>query len=95
MKLVTVIYDSGIEPDMEKLLKQHGIEHYTLLRNVHGAGETGIRGGDPVWPGVNNVLLLVLNDDQVQPLITAAHAMREAFPLTPGLKFIVQDAELY
>jgi len=95
MKLVIAIYDSGIQPDMMGLLERHGIGHHTLLQNVHGAGETGIRTGDPIWPGVNNILMLVLNDDQVPPLVADAHAMRDAFPLTPGLKFIVTDAELH
>ncbi len=94
MKLVIAIYDSGVHPDMMQMLQEHGIERYTLLTGASGAGATGVRAGSPVWPGVNNILLLALPEEKVQPLIERAHQMRDSFPLTPGIRFIVTEAEI-
>ena len=91
-KLLIIIYEEGIRPDVMEVLEREGIKHFTRWTNAEGAGETGPKHGDPVWPGLNDVLLLVLDEPAVEPLIGALHEMRDSFPLTPGLRVIVTDA---
>lgn len=94
MKLVIAILDSGVLHDVMKVLDELGIRQWTRWSDVHGAGQRNIREGTPVWPGSNEVLLLVLPPEQVQPLIDRCHEVRHSFPLEPGMKFIVADCQM-
>jgi len=91
-KLLFIIHDEGIRPDLMEVLGRLGIHHYTRWTDAEGAGETGPKHGDPVWPGLNDVVMLVLDETAVEPLVAALHEMRDSFPLTPGLRIIVTDA---
>lgn len=90
-KLVFIICDDGVEPDVMEILKAQGQEHYTLWGDCEGTGETGIREGTPVWPGLNTVIMIVMAAEAIDPLVTELHKMRDSFPITPGLKLIVTD----
>lgn len=94
LKLVILIADEGLLDDVLSTLGELGIEHYTRWSGVEGAGRTGPRQGSPIWPGLNEVFLLVLEPHRVQPLVDALHAVRDTYPITPGLRFIISDAEL-
>jgi len=93
-KLVYIICDQGVEPDVMEVIKARGHEHYTRWGECQGSGETGLREGTPVWPGLNAVILLVIEAPEVEPLVSQLHEMRDSFPMTPGLKLIVTDGIL-
>jgi hypothetical protein len=93
-KLVIAVFDQGTEPDVMEVLTDLGIRHYTRISNASGSGETGRREGNPIWPGLNTVLLIVMPAEQVQPTIERLHAVRDSYPITPGMRFIVTDAEI-
>ena len=93
-KLVIAAFDQGTEPDVMEVLADMGIHHYTHLQDVSGSGETGRREGNPVWPGLNTMLFIVMPSDQVQPMIERLHAVRDSYPVTPGMRFIVTEAEI-
>ena len=90
-KLVFIICDQGIEPDVMEILQQRGLMHYTNWGNCRGSGETGIRQGTPVWPGLNTVVMVLMDEAGLAPLVQQLHARRDTFPITPGLKLIVTD----
>lgn len=91
-KQVVLIVEEGIRPDVLEIMKSQGIEHYTLWTGIEGAGETGPKQGNPIWPGLNDVFLLVLDAEQVEPLVVALHELRDRLPIVPGMKFVVTDA---
>lgn len=95
MKQVIAIFDSGILPDMMGVLEAQGIARWTRLSGVSGAGERNVREGTAIWPGLNDVLIMVVPPDRVHPFVDACHAMRDTFPLKPGMRFLVSDCELY
>ena len=95
MKQVIAIFDSGVLPDIMRVLEELEIRRWTRLPDAKGAGERNIREGSAIWPGLNDVLLLVLPPEKVQPLIERCHAVRDSFPLKPGMRFVVSDCEIY
>lgn len=95
MKLVYAVFESGVLPDIQRVMEELEITQYTHWSDVKGAGERNVHEGTPVWPGFNEVLLLVIPEEKVQPLIDRCHAVRDTFPLKPGMKFIVTDCEMY
>lgn len=90
-KLVMIVCDQGVEPDVMDVLAQNDHDHYTSWTDCQGSGETGIRHGTPVWPGLNTVVMVVMEALAVEPLVAELHKMRDTFPMTPGLKVIVTD----
>jgi hypothetical protein len=95
LKLVIAVFDSGVLPDIMRVLENLGIRQWTRLSDAKGAGQRNVHEGNPIWPGLNDILLLVLPPEAVQPLIAACHEVRDRFPLKPGMRFIVSDCEIY
>lgn len=93
-KLVFIICDQSVEPDVMETLKELGLGHYTLWGNCQGAGTTGVRQGNPIWPGLNTVVMVVTDAARVEPLRVALHSLRDSFAVTPGLRLIVTDAQI-
>ena len=92
--LVIIIVDQGVEPDVEAALEERGLNHFTKFSDISGSGETGRREGNPIWPGLNTMHYIVMDNDQIQPLVDQLHAIRDTYPITPGMKFIVVPAQL-
>ncbi len=68
MKLVMIVYDTGAESLVEEALDKVGAGGWTRVTDVIGKGRTGLRAGDPIFPGTNNMMFSVIEDDQVEPL---------------------------
>ena len=60
MKQLTVIYDTAIDESITELIDGLGLAGYTKLFEAHGSGGTGHKLNTPVFPGINNILLLLL-----------------------------------
>jgi hypothetical protein len=93
--LLTVVFDQGVEPDVMELLERLGLDHFTKFTDVSGAGETGRHEGDPIWPGLNTMLLLYMETGRVDEFVERMHAIRDSFPVTPGMKIIVTPAIMH
>ena len=91
-KLILIVCDEGVEPDVMAILRQQELTHYTRWTDCQGAGETGIREGSPIWPGLNSVIMVVMDEGCIEPLRAALHEVRDSFPITPGMKLIIADA---
>ncbi len=66
MKMFLVIYSRGVDEDVVKTFKEAGIPGYTKMEEVCGEGrETEPKLGTHIWPGMNNILFVVLEDDKV------------------------------
>src|SRR5439155_12483067 len=93
MKLLTVIYDASIDESISELIDGLDLPGYTKLFGAHGLGGAGRKMNSPVFPGVNNVLLLLLADDAVRTVTDALYRLQASYRLKPGVTLIVQDVE--
>ncbi|NLC59000.1 MAG: hypothetical protein GX774_19370 [Armatimonadetes bacterium] len=101
MKLVTLIYDNGIDEavieQIDALVRQVEDEHvrgWTRLCDVQGYGGQGYRRGDPVFPGTNNVLWVALPDELVAEVWRRMRALQASFRLKPGITILAQPVEV-
>ena len=93
MKMAFIIYGNAIEPDVAETLDALGLEHYTKWREVVGKGKgSGPHLGTHVWPGVNQMMMIVLRDEQVSPLTEALRPLKDRFA-HEGLKLYFLPAE--
>ncbi|MDH7569924.1 MAG: hypothetical protein QHJ73_10100 [Armatimonadota bacterium] len=93
MKLLTIIYDSGIDEVVMEEVSAMGVEGWTRIFDAHGLGGTGLRRGDQIFPGTNNVLLIALPDERVQEIWTRLRRLQSTFRLKPGITIFVQPVE--
>ena len=93
-KLAFLVFDQGVEPDVMAVLEEMKIQHHTRWTDAFGSGETGIKQGTPIWPGLNTVLMVYMPAEQVEPLVEKLHEVRDSFHATPGMKVFVMDAAM-
>jgi hypothetical protein len=94
-KLVYIIAESGTYTQVRALLARLELEHYTLFEQVKGAGETGRKEGDAVFPGINSVIMIAMNEEKIPELVHGLHEIRDSFIIQPGMKIIVTDCVMY
>ena len=94
-KLAIIIVESSAEPDVQAVLEELEIVHYTRFAEVPGHGETGRKDGTAIFPGLNTLLMVAIPADKVEPMVTALHEVRDSFLVTPGLKIIVTDCVMH
>ncbi|MCS7060243.1 MAG: transcriptional regulator [Anaerolineae bacterium] len=72
IKRVEIITDSIEMTQVIRVLEQQGISGYTLIRDVIGRGERGMRLGDePSGVFQNSYLLTTCDPEQVEALVAA------------------------
>jgi hypothetical protein len=78
MKLVLLVYYVALQNEMMELLAKLNLCTYTRVPEVQGR----ISCGDPredshVWPGVNSILLVPVDDDKVDALLRAVEGFNQ------------------
>lgn len=77
MKRVELIFDEANESEILMILRQSQIEHYTRHHNVTGHGSSGRKLNNAIGPGINNTIILYLEDGQVPPLLRLVRRFKE------------------
>ena len=71
MVALLLVYRSSMTSDLEEMMRKSGIDHYTVIENAMGKGETGSVVGSFFYPGRNSIIFTVLPDTQIDQTITA------------------------
>jgi nitrogen regulatory protein PII len=72
VKRVEIVIDAPEMPHLLELLESVGAKDYTIIKEAHGRGDRGLRGGD-VFSGVfdNTYLLIACAPDVAERLVEA------------------------
>ena len=92
MKLIFLIFNGPLEPEVRDLLKNAQVVHYTRWENVKGVGETGPHFDDEVWPSVNIALMFSLENEKKESVAEGVRKIREQFP-DEGIRMLVSPLE--
>ena len=68
-KLLLITFRQSLEEDIGQLLHKIGVTNYTLIPGVLGMGTSGKVISGYGWPGVNSMLLVVLEEEQAKPVL--------------------------
>lgn len=90
MQKVEIIFDESWMKEMQMILKQSGIAEYTLLENVKGRGQTGAKFNTSAAPGINAMLIVVLDETRAKTLSASIRKFRDTNPGV-GVRMIVSD----
>lgn len=94
MKLLTLIYDSGVESSLTELLDALEIPGITRIYDVLGRGGRGAKMNSPVFPGTNNMAFIILPEDEVPRVHRAIRRLQNSFRLKPGITILSQDVDV-
>ncbi len=93
MKMVFIMYNIAINDEVMEILKDVGIEDYTRWERVTGCGKiSGSHLGTNIWPPVNSVLAIAVEDDKKDKLIEKIKEERKKLG-KEGLKAFVLPLE--
>ena len=67
-KLLLLTFRQSLEHDLGNLLHELGVKNYTLISGIKGKGQTGTATGSFSSPGLNSMLLVVLEEEQTPPI---------------------------
>jgi hypothetical protein len=86
MKMFLIVYSREADEDILAAFKKSGITGYTKMQEVRGEGkETEPKLGTHIWPGMNNILFLVMDDAEVPPTKGLITRLKQEHPRA-GLK---------
>ena len=93
MKLVIICYNIAIHEEVLEILKEVGIQNYTRFEKTQGIGKTsGPHLGNHIWPAVNSVLAVAVEDDKKDKLIKQIKELRKRLG-KEGIKAFVLPLE--
>ena len=81
VKRLEIVIDAAHTPELIAALKAADAPGYTLVRDVHGAGDRGDRAGDGLGNVFRNcyVILAVADEDTVQRIVDAVRPLIKAY----------------
>ena len=75
MKMLIIVARESMLSELEELLRDIGINAYTILSNVKGKGVTGRVHGTFYHPDINSIIFSVLSGDQAQMAVSTLTAL--------------------
>lgn len=82
MNRIEIIYSQPLEEDVFEAIKDiPEAKFFTIVPGVHGRGYSTPKMGDPVWPEVNNLMLIYCESDSAAAEIARrVSKVREEYP---------------
>jgi hypothetical protein len=70
MKMLFLVTDSEYEPNCLSMMKEKGIQGYTVIPDVSGVGKGGAKMGDRVHPGASVLIMSAVEDGAVEGILS-------------------------
>ncbi len=95
MKMFMIMYEYAIDAEVFAEIKKIGIAGYTKWSKVQGAGpETGLKLNTRDWPGLNDVLVVVVDEKDAEKVKEMVSHLRKTYPQSGVRCFIVPVEEM-
>jgi hypothetical protein len=83
---IEVVANHSVEENISEALAREGVgKYYTKYPNIFGAGTSGPRMGDAIWPEENFALVIWCEEEEARGIKRAVDAVKEHFP-NEGIK---------
>lgn len=78
MKIVMIVHNVAVGEEIDELLEGLGVRCYTKIPNALGRGELSEpHMNTEVWPGVNVITLVVVEDDRAREIMDSVRELRK------------------
>jgi hypothetical protein len=93
MKMLIIVYNDAIDEAIITAFKEGQVKGYTKWKETLGEGdETEPKLGTHYWPGRNNVLAVVLEDEKVPVITGIIKELKIRYPKS-GIKTFILKVE--
>jgi nitrogen regulatory protein PII len=94
MKMLVVVYNDAVDEVMIHAFKKAGVLGYTKWKEALGEGtETEPKLGTHCWPGKNNVLAVVVEDEAALKISETIRKLKSEYPQGGIRTFVLQVEE--
>jgi nitrogen regulatory protein PII len=94
MKMLVVVYSDAVDEVMIRAFKKAGVLGYTKWKEALGEGtETEPKLGTHCWPGKNNVLAVVVEDEAALKIGDTIRKLKSEHPQGGIRTFVLQVEE--
>lgn len=95
-KEIKIIYDATLEREIMDILKEFKIEKYLIIPKIRGSwGKLRKHLNDHVWPGTDDILILVLGEDAAEKILKKYIELRNKIDYEITFTIIVTAIEKY
>jgi hypothetical protein len=78
MKMVMIVYNEAIDDEAMEILANCALKNYTKIKGAFGSGATsGTHLGDDIWPGRNNILYIVCQEQEAKQIFSCVKELRK------------------
>lgn len=77
MKRVEIIFEESNENEIMMILRQAKVENYTRYHGVTGRGESGEKLNNAVGPGINNVIVVIVDEEAAGRVVAAVRRFQD------------------
>ena len=94
MKMLVIVYNDAVDEVMISAFKKAGVLGYTKWKEALGEGtETEPKLGTHCWPGKNNVLAVVVEDEAALKISEIIRKLKSEHPKGGIRTFVLQVEE--
>ncbi len=94
MKRIEIVISQSIEEDFFALCRKRNVgKSYSRINDVCGEGCQVPKMGTPVWPQLNNMLIIVCSDSEASEIAEIIIELRAEFP-DDGVFCSVSDVQV-
>ena len=96
MKAVFIAFNQAYNEEIVEVLEANGQRGFTMWNEIAGRGSVDGKPhmGSHGWPEQNHALLVMVDDDKVQPILAGLKAKDEETPEL-GLRAFVWNIEMF
>ncbi len=78
MKMIMISYNEAVDMEVTESLDKCALKNYTKITGTYGRGNSsGTHLGNDVWPGRNNILYVVCEDEEAKHLMSSIKELRK------------------
>ena len=85
MSAMMALYDSELKDEIFTLMELANIKNYTQFSNLNGSTSNGKKEGSVAWPGSNEILLLIMDEDKKIEFKSMVEEYKREREKPPGL----------
>ena len=87
MKAVMLLFDSELIEETLLMVRVSNLKNYTHFTGLHGSSKAGKKEGSAAWPGTNEIIMILVNEDELIKLKKVIGDFKNKHPGRPLLFF--------
>lgn len=94
MKMLVAVAESARQGEVIRILEGLGVQGYSVIPSVFGAGETGAHLGTRAFPGENVMILALVPAEAVGRIEAGLAAFSSGLRSREGFRVLALDADI-